>query len=71
MESAINNLEQRGLGRELARGAAGFERMVALSMVALNLHRIGLLLQRAERARRKRKRERQRRALLLRRARRR
>ena len=68
VESAISNLEQRGLGRVLARGAAGFERMVALSMVALNLHRIGLLLQRAERARRKRKRERQRRALQLRRA---
>ena len=54
VESAINNLEQRGLGRVLARGADGFERMVGLAVRAGNLHRIGLLLQRAERARLKR-----------------
>ena len=47
VESAINNLEQRGLGRVRAQGAAGFERMVGLSVLAGNLHRIGLLLQRA------------------------
>ena len=51
VESAINNLERRGLGRVLARGPPGFERMVALSVLALNVHRIGLLLQRAERKR--------------------
>ena len=51
VESAINNLQQPGLGRVLARGPAGFERMVALSVLALNVHRIGLLLQRAERKR--------------------
>ena len=56
VESAINNLEQRGLGRVLARGADGFERMVGLAVLAGNLHRIGLLLQRAERARLKRER---------------
>ena len=63
VESAINNLEQRGLGRVRAQGAAGFERMVGLSVLAGNLHRIGLLLQRAERARLKRKRRQRRRAL--------
>ena len=62
VESAINNLEQRGLGRVRAHGVAGFERMVGLSVLAGNLHRIGLLLQRAERARLKRKRRQQRRA---------
>ena len=36
VESAVNNLEQCGLGRVLARGADGFERMVGL---AGNLHR--------------------------------
>ena len=64
VESAINNLEQRGLGRVLARGADGFERMVGLAVLAGNLHRIGLLLQRAERARLKRARAKRRRARL-------
>ena len=35
-ESAINNLEHRGLDRVLATGAMGFARFVALSVVALN-----------------------------------
>ena len=51
VESAINNLEQRGLDRVRTRGADGFSRTVALSILALNLHRIGLLLQRQERRR--------------------
>ena len=51
VESAINNLEQRGLDRVCTRGADGFSRTVALSILALNLHRIGLLLQRQERRR--------------------
>ena len=46
VESAINNLEHRYLDRVLRHGADGFERMVAQSVLALNLHRIGLLLQR-------------------------
>ena len=54
VESAINNLEQRGLDRVLSHGAEGFERMVALSIVAFNVHRIGLLLQRRARKRRRR-----------------
>ena len=51
VESAINNLEQRGLDHVRTRGADGFSRTVALSILALNLHRIGLLLQRQERRR--------------------
>ena len=51
VESAINNLEQRGLDRVRSKGADGFERTVGLSILAANLHRIGLLLQRRERRR--------------------
>ena len=49
VESAINNLEHRGLDRVRSHGADGFERTVALAMLVVNLHRIGLLLQRRER----------------------
>ena len=56
VESAINNLGHRGLDRVLAHGAGGFARAVALSVVALNVHRIGLLLRCAERLKRKRRR---------------
>ena len=55
VESAINALEHRGLDRVRSRGADGFERTVALSMLAANLHRLGLLLQRRERKRRRRR----------------
>ena len=51
-ESAINNLERRGLDRVPAQGAKGFARVVALSVVALNIHRIGLLRHRKARRRR-------------------
>ncbi|MCF6212201.1 MAG: ISNCY family transposase, partial [Gammaproteobacteria bacterium] len=51
VEACINNLEIRGLNRCLSYGRDGFERHVALSIVATNLHRIGLLLQRKELAR--------------------
>ena len=54
VESAINNLGHRGLDRILARGADGFARMTALSVLALNIHRIGLLLRRKAERRRKR-----------------
>ena len=63
VESAINNLEQRGLSRVLSRGPDGFERMVGLAMVAANLHRIGLVLQRRERAKLKKQRAKRRRQL--------
>ena len=52
VESAINNLEQRGLDRVLAHGADGFAQVVGLSVLALNVHRIGLLLRRKARRRR-------------------
>lgn len=51
VESAINNLEHRGLDRVRAHGAEGFDRVVALSVVAFNIHRIGLLLRRKTRRR--------------------
>jgi len=51
VEACINNLEVRGLDRCLSYGRDGFERHVALSVVATNVHRIGLLLQRKEQAR--------------------
>ncbi len=54
VEACINNLEVRGLDRCLSYGRDGFERHVALSIVATNVHRIGLLLQRKEQARLKR-----------------
>jgi len=54
VEACINNLEIRGLDRCLSYGKDGFERHVALSIVATNVHRIGLLLQRKELARLKR-----------------
>lgn len=49
VESAVNNLEHRGLDRVRAHGAEGFELFVGLSVLALNFHRIGLLLIRRER----------------------
>ena len=51
IESAINGLEHRGLDRVRSHGADGFARTVALSVLAANLHRIGLLLQKRERKR--------------------
>ena len=44
MESAIINLEHRGLDRVRSNGSEGFARTVALSVVALNVHRLGHLL---------------------------
>lgn len=49
VESGINHLQHHGLGRVRTRGAAGFARTVALSVVAANLHTLGVLLQRRER----------------------
>ena len=54
IESAINGLEHRGLDRVRSHGAEGFARTVALSVLAANLHRIGLILQKRERKRRRR-----------------
>ncbi len=49
VESAINNLEHRGLDRVRTHGAEGFERTVALSILAFNVHRLGLILRRQHR----------------------
>ena len=57
VESAINNLEQRGLDRVCEKGKEGFRRVVARSMLAANVHRMGLLLQRAARAAAKERRD--------------
>ena len=54
IESAINGLEHRGLDRVRSHGADGFARTVALSVLAANLHRIGLLLQKRDRKRHRR-----------------
>ena len=53
IEAAINGLEHRGLDRVRSHGADGFARTVALSVLAANLHRIGLILQKRERKRRR------------------
>lgn len=55
IESAINGLEHRGLDRVRSRGRDGFERTVALSVLAANLHRLGRLLRQLERRRRLRR----------------
>ena len=44
VESAINNLEHRGLDRVQSKGRKGFARRVALAVVALNVHRLGRVL---------------------------
>ena len=44
VESAINNLEHRGLDRVRSKGREGFARTVALAVVSLNVHRLGRLL---------------------------
>ena len=62
IESCINNLEQRGMDRVLSYGADGFERMVNLSVLALNVHRVGLTeLRRLQEERKKEEKSRRRR----------
>ena len=51
VESCLNGLEHHGLRRCRAHGKIGFARTIALSVVAYNLHRLGTLLQRQEKAR--------------------
>lgn len=50
VESAINGLEHRGLGRVRLRGRDRFELAVGLSVIAANIHRIGRILRERERA---------------------
>ena len=49
--SVATSLQCRGLNRVRAHGAVGFERMVGLSVLSTNFHRIGLILQHKERER--------------------
>ena len=51
VESAINNLEHRGLDCVRSKGREGFARTVALSVVALNVGRLGRLLRQQARDR--------------------
>ncbi len=51
VESAINNLECRGLDRVMDRGAEGFERMIGLAILAANVHRVGRIVRDRERDR--------------------
>ena len=48
VESAINALEVHGLDRCPDHGIGGFERCVALAVVARNIHRIGAILREQE-----------------------
>ena len=51
IESNINELEHRGLGRCPDKGIKGFHRYVGLAVIAYNLHRIGrILLEQARKA---------------------
>lgn len=52
IESAINNLQQRGTGLVRTHGAEGFARTVGLVMIATNVHRMGLILKTQEERRR-------------------
>ena len=51
VESAINNLEHRGLDRVRSKGREGFARTVALAVVSLNVDRLGRLLRQQARDR--------------------
>ena len=61
VESAINNLEHRGLDRVRLRGKDGFELAVGLSVLSLNIHRLGTVLRDKERKRLQRAKRRERR----------
>ena len=57
VESAINNIEHRGLDRVRLRGPDGFKLAVGLSVLALNIHRLGMILRDKERKRMQRERD--------------
>ena len=62
IESKLNNLEQRGMDRVLSYGPDGFERMVNLSVLALNVHLLGLKVRERIQEERKQEAKRKRRA---------
>jgi hypothetical protein len=51
VESAINALEVHGLDQCPDHGIRGFERYVALAVVAKNIHRLGTVLREQEKQR--------------------
>ena len=53
IESAINNLNQRGLSLIRTHGEEGFARTVALVVVAANIHRLGKLVKKKQERRRR------------------
>ena len=57
------NLERRGMDRVLSHGSDGFERMVNLSVLALNVHCVGLTELRRLQEERKKEEKRRRRGL--------
>ena len=56
VESAINALEVHGLDRCPDHGIKGFERYVALAVLAKNIHRLGTVLREQQKERQRRKR---------------
>ena len=50
-ESAVDNLENRGLDRVRLSGLDGFELAASLSVLALYIHRLGMILRDKERKR--------------------
>ena len=51
LEWATNNLKHRGLDRVRETSKAGFARTVAFSMLAENMHRMGMIVRERERLR--------------------
>ena len=51
VESAINNLNHRGLDRVRTHGKEGFDRTVGQAVVAANVHRIGKILKQQDEGR--------------------
>ena len=49
VESAVNNLNHRGLDRIRTHGVEGFVRTVALGVVAANVHRLGQIVKKQAR----------------------
>ena len=56
VESAINGLEAHGLDQCPDPGIQGFERYVALAVLAKNIHRLGTVLREQQKERQRRKR---------------
>lgn len=55
VESAINGLNHKGCDKVRVRGKEGFSRSVALSVLAANIHRLGVLVRNREREKERRR----------------